>query len=412
MYEYILIFLKRPILKEISWYMVGQIGVQIFAFLGVLTTARYLGPINIGLYSFVQNYLLAFMSVLGSMEFYFSWKIAKSENRIHDLREYVWHKFYITLITIIVGVMVAWAVLPRDVAVLSTILFTPFILGSTSGFYSYAIAFKNAKLVAISQFISSLLILLTKIFFVKIKAPLMDFVAIGAIEVVLLTIILTIFYLRDKEIRQELFKNSFPNINKTFHFMYSIRASLVVIVLWQLIVRVDQFVLALLTNAYSLGIYAVAVKIAEVPNFFGSIMYTALISRVSIFADKEDKDSKLRIRKVLLTYFAIGTFFAIGIIITAPILVHILYGAKFIEATPVLRSYALSIPGMFLCLHYFAIYGAKGKHFHQSIIFFLGIIINVVFMYLLTPIMGLVGAALSTSLAYSFVALSFYFHAK
>jgi O-antigen/teichoic acid export membrane protein len=218
--------------------------------------------------------------------------------------------------------------------------------------------------------------------------------------------------LRDKEVRQELTKTPFPTVTNTIKFMYSIRMSLIVIVLWQLIVRVDQFLLAAITDAYTLGIYAVAVKIAEIPNFFAGIMYTALIARVSLFAKEEDTHSKVRIRKVLITYFSIGLFFAAIIIITAPLLVHILYGAKFLEAIPVLRAYAISIPGMFLCLHYFAIYGAKDKHFHQSVIFGTGIIINSILIYVLTPIMGVVGAALATSCAYSFVALSFYLHVR
>lgn len=53
----IFILLKRisemSIIHQFSWYTFGQIFVQLFSFLGVIITARYLGPTNLGLYSFV-----------------------------------------------------------------------------------------------------------------------------------------------------------------------------------------------------------------------------------------------------------------------------------------------------------------------------------------------------------------------
>lgn len=404
--------LRRPILRDVSWYTLGQIGVQLFAFAGVMITGRYLGPINLGLYSFVQNYLATCMAVLGSMEFYFTWEIAQSTNKFHDLKKYIGHKLYVTALITIVGVFVAWYTLPSDVAMLTTLLFTPFILGSTSGFYCYAVAEKKAKMVSLAQISSAGIIFLTKCFLVFTNASLKSFAFMSGVEVVLLTTILTTLYLSRTHIRQELSRTPMPTLRDTVRFMYGIRMSMFAILSWQLIVRVDQFFLALLTNAYTLGIYASAVKIAEMPNFLGGILYNALVNHVSLFANKEDSYSKQKIKNVFLAYLSIGTWMALGIIIFAPLLVSIIYGEKFLDAVPVLRIYALSIPGLFLCQHFFAIYGAKKKHLFQTVTFIIGIMINIALMYVFVPHSGPIGAAAATAIAYSFLGLAFYIHSR
>lgn len=188
--------------------------------------------------------------------------------------------------------------------------------------------------------------------------------------------------------------------------------SLIAIAIWQLVNRVDQLVLATFTSAYMLGIYSSAVKIALVPNFLAGALYSALTMRIAFFAGKDDALSKRRIRQAMLVYLAAGLIIAVGIIVTAPVLVQLLYGSQFLEAVPVLRAYALSIPGIFLLFHYLAVYGAQGRHGQQIIFFSLALVMNIGLIYLLTPIWGLVGAALATAATYSALATAFYFHVR
>jgi O-antigen/teichoic acid export membrane protein len=184
--------------------------------------------------------------------------------------------------------------------------------------------------------------------------------------------------------------------------------TVIVLVLWQLIARIDQLVIATFSNAYSLGLYAAAVRIAEVPNVFSGILYTALVSRIAILEKGGKESSGKDFKKMFLLYFVLGSFFAIGEIITAPLLVHILYGQKFIEAVPILRAYALSIPGSFILTYSFSVYGVRNKQEQQVLIFVLGVIINVALIYILSPYFGMVGSALATSISYNFLAYVFF----
>lgn len=413
-YLYINTLLKKSIFKEISWYTLGQIFIQIFAFLGVIVTSRYLGPTNIGLYSFVQNYLGVFMAITIGMDFYFTWKIAKSTDKILELKEYIGHKFNATVFLSVVGISIGWIILPRDVAQMTTILLTPIFLSSCSGFYQYAVIEKRAKLIMIIQTVSALISFLIKVILVSLSAQLIAFVIAGSVDIVLFVSIFALFYLSQKEFRKKFKENkyTYPSFWKTGVFMYSIRMSLLAMVLWQLIVRIDQLVLATFTNAHALGIYAAAVKIAEVPNFFAGVLYTALVTHVAMFADKHDSHSKQRIHQAMLIYFFSGLLIAFGIILFAPLLVGLLYGSKFFDSIPVLQAYAFSIPGMFLSFHFFGVYGVQDRHHHQAIIFLFGLITNIALIYILTPLIGLVGAGIATSITYSLLAVAFYFNVK
>lgn len=395
-----------------SWYTIGQISVQVFSFLGVIFTARYLGPVNLGLYSFVLNYLSVFLAVTAGMDFYFTWSIAKSENRIVDLKKYFGYKIQVTALLSFIGIILAWIFLPQDVAQLSTIMFLPLILSSCTGFFQYAIVTQKAKLIAFFQILVAASLLSVRLLLIYVEAPLMAFVLVNALDLVLVATLIAITYISNKELRKSISKVPYPTLFETASFMYSVRFTILVLALWQILLRVDQLVLATFSNAYSLGLYAVAVKISEVPNVLAGILATALIPYISSFMLKNDPHSKYRVRQVMLTYFFSGVFISLGIILFAPYIIALLYGGQFAEAVPVLRGYALSIPGMFVILHYFAIYGAIGKHTFQSVVFMGGLILNIGLVYLFSTLFGLTGVALATAITYNLVALLFYTHLR
>lgn len=391
-----------------SWYFVAQVVVQIAAFFSVIMIARYLGPINLGLYSFVQNYVGAFLAVVGGMDFYFIWKIAKSEHRLAEVREYIGHKIDIYIIFSIIGIALAWTVLPGDLAFMVTIMLAPIFLQSLNVFSLYAVATSRAKLMAGVQIFSATALLFLKLSLVLVKAPLYLFIAVSTIELVLSGIILAFYFLRDPEWKKTFASFKLPFFLDSFAFFYSIRVSILALIFFQLLLRIDQLILATISNAYTLGIYSAAVKIAEVPNFLAAILSTALVSRVAQISAQGDAESKEKIRRIMLAYLIVGCVIAVGVILLAPIIVHILYGAKFVDSVSVLRAYAVSIPAMFMNYFFLSMYGAGNRYLYQASVFSVCLAANIILIYLLTPLYGLVGTAFATALAYTIAALSFY----
>jgi O-antigen/teichoic acid export membrane protein len=404
--------LQTSMFKQLSWYTAAQIIVQVVAFLSAIIVSRYLGPINLGLYSFVQNYVGSFLTIVAGMDFYFMWKLAKSEDKQKDVFTFIGHKLNIYIVIILAGIISAWVILPRDVAIMVSIVLLPVCIQSLSIFASYTAIIHRAKLLSLVQVTGSVLLFVLKVILVMSKAPLYMFVVVAAIDLILNGVIFFLYYLREKSWREVFMQNSFPSFFHSFTFLYGIRFSIIALACWQLLLRVDQLILATIGNAYMLGIYSAAVKVAEVPNFLAGVLSTVLISRIAQVSTNADALSQHSLKKMMLTFFGTGSAIAILIIIFAPLAIHILYGGKFLDSVPVLRVYALSIPGMFMNYLFLGMYGAKDKHMFQVMIFGLSLLINGLLVYILTPLFGLGGAALATAIAYSVSALGFYIHIR
>lgn len=412
MYKNFVTFLKmtsqRPIFKELSWYTFAQVFIQGASFVSVVIVSRYLGPVNLGLYSFVLNYVGAFLTVISGMDFYFTWKLAKSENPYEDMRVYIGHKFNVYLVLSLIGLISAWYILPADLAFLVSIILATVSLQSLNTFMLYAVIKNQARLVASVQMFSAGLFLLVKISLVFLQAPLVWFVATSALDLIMSGLIFSIYFLRMKEWRAALLSFRLPSPLRSFMLLYSIRLSIASLVFWQLLLRVDQLILATISNAYTLGIYSAAVKISDIPNFLAGILSTALTSRIAYIATQHTEESKKSLRQVMFYYAGVGLVITGVFLVFAPLAVHILYGSRFAESVSVLRVYALSIPSMFLISFFTGMYGSRDKYHHQVAIFSSSLVVNVIFIYILTPLYGIRGTALATVLAYTFAALLFY----
>jgi len=401
---------NQEIFKQLSWYTFAQIVVQGSAFLSAIIVTRYLGPINLGLYSFVQNYVGTLLTVGGGMDFYFTWKIAKSDNHFRDVQQFIGYKFSIYILLTIFGLLSAWLILPRDIAFMISIMLVPACINSLSVFSLYLTATDRARFMSMIQIVSSVSLLLIKIVLVLLKSPLYHFVIVAAVDSAIGGVLILIILIRMSEWQYFLRSFKIPSFIKSISFLYSIRLSIIAIIFWQLLLRVDQLILATFSNAYTLGIYSAAVKIAEVPNFLAGVLSAALISRMAYISTREDEESKKKLQKIMSSYFLVGSLIALGIIIFAPLAIHILYGNKFIDSVAVLRAYSLSIPFMFMNYFFLGMYGARDRQHHQIGIFGFAVFINILLVYVLTPRFGLTGTALATASAYMVAALGFYFN--
>ncbi len=396
------------IFKDLSWYTLCQIFVQGAAFFSAIIVTRYLGPTNLGLYGFVQNYVSTAFTVIAGVDFYFTWKIAKSNDFFKDVQKCMGYKFVLYILFSVAGALGAWIVLPHDVALMVTIMILPIFLQSLNAFSFYAMATNRAKVVAITYIITSSVLLLLKVGLVYLQAPLYAFIIVATIDLVLSGIILTIYFTRMPEWRGIFSTIQLPSFVQSISFLYSIRLSIIALVCWQLLQRIDQLILPTFSNAYTLGIYVAAVKIAEVPNFLAGILSAALVSRMAYVAVNHDDQSRRRLKTMMFSYLGVGTAIALGIIMFAPLAIHILYGARFTESIPVLQAYALSIPGMYMNYFFLGMYGARDRQQYQVWIFGVAVLVNIIFIYFLTPIYGLVGTAFATAIAYSVSALGFF----
>jgi O-antigen/teichoic acid export membrane protein len=168
--------------------------------------------------------------------------------------------------------------------------------------------------------------------------------------------------------------------------------------------RIDVFIVNALMGAAALGTYSVAVAFAElvllVPNALGTVLFAHLPQ------EKEERQVALLAassRVTVLVSLLTGTLVAA---LSYP-LVTVLMGGRFIGAAVPLCCLVPGLIAMSANFVYANFFSAQGKPLVTAAFFLLGAIINVILNLIAIPALGLVGAALASTVAYAAVTASF-----
>ncbi len=165
-----------------------------------------------------------------------------------------------------------------------------------------------------------------------------------------------------------------------------------------LVLRLDQVLLAPLVGSAQLGLYAVAVSLAEVPATLQIAVRDVLFTTAT---DSQDPRIVARGSRMLIVVTAIVA--AVGALL-APVLLPVVFGAEFREAAGMAQvlflagvpSGVVSIVGIGLL--------STGRPGARSIALVAGLVVNVGLLLLLVGPLGAIGAAWATVAAYLVIA--------
>lgn len=175
-------------------------------------------------------------------------------------------------------------------------------------------------------------------------------------------------------------------------------------IVFMVYLRIDQVLLGQLADAHEVGVYAAAVRVAELWFFIP----TAIVSSVfpNIVRAKENNENEFygRLQKLYNLLAFIGYAIAIPGSLLAGVIIKLLFGAPYAAATPMLI--------LLLWSDIFAILAVARNAYLLAmnwtwVLFWLpvaGAISNIALNYLLIPKYGGVGAAAASLFSYWFVA--------
>ncbi len=165
--------------------------------------------------------------------------------------------------------------------------------------------------------------------------------------------------------------------------------------------RADAFLVNLLLGLTATGVYSVAAGLAEtlwyVPNALGVVMFSRAVSRGS---DAAGVASALT-RSTL----ALAVVLSVPVALLAPFLVETVYGSEFIAAAFALQAL---LPGVVaysvvaILSQYVVGRGSPGAY---TVVLLLGLATNLAANLVLIPALGIIGAAVASSLSYGLTAL-------
>lgn len=386
-------------LKNTSWMMAEQL-LRIVAGLFVgIWVARYLGPEQFGLFSYVMAFTAIFGGIakLGLDGIMVRELVNYPENRDTYLGTAFWLKVIGAFI--VMGLMAA--IVPFTNNDSQTNLFI-FIIATGLIFQSFEVVelyFQSqvmAKIVSICKVVQLALSSSIKIYLVITQAELLYFVLVTAFDALSLAVSYAIAYrLRkdhppfykyfDLSIAKQLLKDSWPLI-----------FSAIVVMIYM---RIDQIMIKEMLGEYEVGIYSAAVRLSEAFYFIPMLIARSLFPAIINAKKQSEELYKERLQRfyTLMVWMAIGI--ALPMTFLSDWLIILLFGEIYQQADQVLMIHIWAAVFVFLGVAFGKYLLAENYtkiNFQRTL---LGAVTNVLLNLYLIPIYGVVGAAMATFLA-------------
>lgn len=384
-----------------SWMMAEQMLRIIAGLLVGIWVARYLGPQQFGLFSYVLAFTAIFGGIakLGLDGILVRDLVNQPENRDIYLGTAFWLKVFGALL--VIGLMAIITPFTSNDA--TTNLFI-FIVAGGLVFQSFEVVefyFQSkvlAKIVSICKVTQLTLSSLIKIYLVVTQAELFWFVCVTAFDSFSLGISYFVAYkIRgndsffkcfDGVVAKKLLKDSWPLI-----------FSSIVIMIYM---RIDQIMIKEILGEYEVGIYSSAVRLSEVV-YFIPMLLTASVFPAIINAKKISQAlyyKRIRLLYTSLVWLAISI--AVPVTIMSEWMITLLYGGAYIEAARVLVVHIWSAVFVFLGVafsKYLLAENLNSKMLQRTVF---GALSNVVLNVMFIPEYGIVGAAYATLISQFF----------
>ena len=386
-----------------SWLFAEQILRIIAGLLVGIYVARYLGPEQFGVYS----YVIAFVALFGTIA-----RLGLDGIVVRDLvnhpeepHVYLGTAFWLKLI----GALVALVLLAIAVQFTNndnTTNLYIFIIASGLIFQSLDVVdfhFQSkvlSKYVSISKLIQLALSSVLKLYFIFIQADIFWFVIVGLVDQISLALSLIIAYWRknvgsffgrfELDTAKAMLKNAWPLI------LSGIAISLYM--------RIDQIMIKEMLGEKEVGLYSAAVRLSEAWYFVPVIVTTSLFPAILNAKKLNPKLYSERVRRLyaIMIYSAVGM--ALPVTFMAESIIFTLYGVHYQDAGLVLAIHIWA--GIFVALGVVngSWFLAENLQKLAMINTLAGVAVNVILNYFLIPIYGIAGVAFATLASYSLAA--------
>jgi O-antigen/teichoic acid export membrane protein len=381
--------------KNTSWLFMEKILRMIVGLFVGIWVARYLGPEQFGLFSYIQNFVGLFIviSTLGLDEIVIK-EIVKDEKSRDRL---IGTAFSLKLMgSFLVLIILAIAINFTSNSKYMNLLV--FIVASATIFQSFDVIdfyFRSkviSKFTVYANIISLLLSSIIKISLILNDAPLIAFVWLVLFDSIILACGFIYFYLKnnfsiklwkfDPILAKNLLENSWPLI-----------LSGMVIAIYM---KIDQVMIKDMLGNIEVGNYAVAVKLSTIFYFIPMIINSSLFPAIINAKQRSETLYYQRLQKLydLMVWIAIAIAFVMTFM--SNWIVNLLYGEQYLNASGVLMIHVWA--GVFVFLgvasaKWFIVENLQKYFFYRTLS---GAILNITLNYILIPIYGIYGAAIAT----------------
>jgi len=383
-----------------GWMFLGQMLSLIISFFIGAWLARYLGPENYGIISYVVAFagLFAFIASLGVDGILSRELVAHPEQRDELMGTAFNLKLLGGVIAFLVTVVAAFIFesvpLIRYLIILYSLIFIVQAINVISIFFQANVLSKNnVRSVLTATIISSVL----KIILIISGSGIIWLALIYFLDSVWQCLGYLVAYRRynlkitDWKFNKQLAKKI---ISSSWFLMLSLASVYIYM-------KIDQVMIGQFMGEKAVGLYAAAVKFVEIWYFVPAIICSSLFPAIINAKNTNYLVYKKRLKALYILMIGIAVIIALPSTILAPWAINFLFGHEYLASIPVLQIYIWSGVGLFLG---WAInqYLLSENRIHTIFYYnLLAMLTNVVLNLILIPKLGLTGAAWATLISYS-----------
>lgn len=390
----------RAVLNNIGWLSFDRMLRMGGSLLVGTLVARFLGPSQFGILNLATAIYLLFNTVSNlGLDYLVVRDAALYPDQEHELLGTAFLlKVAASVLTTLSAVLYAWLAHPREsIIVLLVALFS--VVSILQGFDVIEYFFQAKTLsryTVVPKTVIFLLASVARLWAVHVRASLLIFGAIIALEMLLGELSLIFSYLRYElrtvgrwkfrlERGKSLLKESWPLV----------LASLLVTIY----MRMDQILLGFLTSSKVVGYYSAAVRLSEIWYVIPSLICSSVMPKLltKMVADKKQYYDRLQ---TLYNYFVLlSVVLAVGTMLLSRVAIYLIFGRAYMAAASVLTVHIWT--GVFV---FIGVLGGQ-QLIHEKLVAvelrraLLGAVANLGLNLLLIPRFGGIGSAVATLVA-------------
>jgi O-antigen/teichoic acid export membrane protein len=401
-------------LANTSWIMAEKVISIGVAFLVTILVARYLGPVQFGVFTYAVS-LITLFAIAGHVGL--SGLIVRELSKYPDAKQEIMGTsfglkgfgYLIGLILAMVFTLVTENVQSDEFWVLlilaTTLLFQPFNV-IDSWFQSRL----EAKYTAIVNTTVIIIVSIIKIALVFGGAHLILFAFANVIQAILVAIMLIIFYRYKSKLNLTTWRFSLIRAKELLSqgWMVFLGSFFAIIYL-----KVDQVMLKWLVGAEEVGIYAVAASLSESWYFVPTAIIASFFPKLIKLKENNPVQFNKMLQQLFDLLFIVALGVAIAVTLVAQPLITTLFGKVYQVAAPILMIHIWAALFIFMRALFSKWILIENMLMFSLITHGLGALSNVVLNYWLIPQYGGVGAAYATLLSYAIASyLALLLHSK
>lgn len=395
-------FHQSKIISNIAWLLVDRVLGTGMTFLMGVWLARYLNPEQYGTLRYVIAFVALFSPVasLGMSSIVTRDLVEKPSERNELLGSAFAVQFVSGFFAACLAIVSIIILTPKDsllclfVAIASSVyLFQPLTI--VEQWFESRV---ESKFTILSRNISFFISIILKIILILNKAPLITLVIMLALEPIIYSLILTIYYnLNQQNLKKWLFK-----LDKAKYVIKETLPLLLTGLAVNIYLKIDQIMLGQMADKTVVGVYSVAASLSEIwffiPIAFKSSLYPDIIKAKSLSIELYQK-------KLQKFYDLMALFAYCIVILFLPISRYLIlstYGSEYLPAVPILHIYIWNCIFAFQGIAQSAWLISEGL---QKINFYstaCGALINILLNLILIPHFESLGAAIASLISYAF----------